>query len=182
MISPQSSSKEKALRNYHRKSLCFCLLVFTFLLPSCHINPNTQKPGVKQLQGEWQQDTTVLQKQLLTYSLYHFRFSCDSFFVSIKTFSKVNYGADSCMKNGQWTEYTRGIYGQRNDTLFMKGQFCNPDYTIKDNPGCFRIGNYEEVFKIKFLPDSLLQLSGTSSVVTMNARLIKSASCQIKPL
>jgi hypothetical protein len=161
---------------------CFYLLAFTFLLPSCRMNADTQKPGIKELQGEWQQDTTALQKQLLTYSLYHFRFSCDSFFVSIKTFSKVNYGADSCMKSGQWTEYTRGIYGQRSDTLFLKGQFCNPDYTIKDNAGCFRIGNYEEVFKMKKVKDSLLELSSTSAIVLLDVHLIKSATCHIKPL
>ena len=166
-------------------SFCFCLFTFTFLLftfCSCSMNPDTQKPGVKELQGEWQQDSVPMQKQLLTYSLYHFRFSCDSFFVSIKTFSKVNYGADSCMKSGQWTEYTRGNYGQRHDTLFLKGQFCNPDYTIKDNTGCFRSGNYEEVFKINKLTDSALQLSSTTGVIPVSARLIKHTTCQVKPL
>jgi len=160
----------------------FTFLLLAFGLSSCWLNPDTQKPGVKELQGEWQQEVSPVQKQLLTYSLYHFRFSCDSFFVSIKTFSKVNYGADSCMKNGQWTEYTRGVYGQRNDTLFLKGQFCNPDYTIKDNPNCFRIGNYEEVFKIKRVKDSLLRLSSTSAVVPLDVHLIKSATCKVKPL
>ena len=160
----------------------FTFLLLAFGLSSCWLNPDTQKPGVKELQGEWQQEVSPVQKQLLTYSLYHFRFSCDSFFVSIKTFSKVNYGADSCMKSGQWTEYTRGVYGQRNDTLFLKGQFCNRDYTIKETAGCFRLGIYEEVFKMKRVTDSLLRLSSTSAIVPLDVRLIKSATCHIKPL
>lgn len=157
-------------------------LIMAFCLGACSMNPDTQKPGVKELQGEWQQDSVPLQKQLLTYSLYHFRFSCDSFFVAIKTFSKVNYGADSCMKSGKWTEYTRGNYGQRNDTLFLKGQFCNPDFTIKDNTGCFRSGNYEEIFKINKVTDSAIQLSSTSGVIPIDAHLIKHTTCHIKPL
>jgi len=169
-----------------RKPFSFRLLALTlitvFCLSSCWMNPDMQKPGVTALQGEWQQDSVPMQKQLLTYSLYHFRFSCDSFFVSIKTFSKVNYGADSCMKSGHWVEYTRGNYGQRNDTLFLKGQFCNPDYSIKENAGCFRIGVYEEVFKINKKTDSVIQLSSTSGSIPINARLIKHATCHIKPL
>src|ERR1700712_5326536 len=160
--------------------IALVLLLFAFCLSSCWLNPNTQKPGESSLQGEWQQDPVPMQKQLLTYSLYHFRFSCDSFFVSIKTFSKVNYGTDSCMRAGRWTEYTRGNYGQRNDTLFLKGQFCNPDFTIKDNAGCFRSGNYEEIFKINKVTDSAIQLSSTSGVIPIYAHLIKRTTCHIK--
>jgi hypothetical protein len=157
-------------------------LMMALCLGSCWMNPDTQKPGEAALQGEWQQDSVPMQKQLLTYSLYHFRFSCDSFFVSIKTFSKVNYGTDSCMKSGHWVEYTRGNYGRRNDTLFLKGQFCNPDYTIKDKANCFRIGVYEEIFKINKITDSTIRLSSTSGVIPVDAHLIKRTTCHIKPL
>jgi hypothetical protein len=170
-----------------QKPFAFRLSVFTLLLLafcSCTLNPNKQTAGQTYLQGEWQQDTIPAQKKLLTYSLYHFRFSCDSFFVAIRSFSKVNYGTDTCMNSGRWTEYTRGQYGQRNDTLFLKGQFCNADYTIKEaeNAGCFRIGVYEEIFKITKKTGSLIQLSSTSGVIPINARLIKHTTCQIKPL
>lgn len=158
----------------------FCFLLFAF--SSCRMNPNMQTPGQAYLQGEWQQDSVPGQKALLTYSLYHLRFSCDSFFMSIKTFSKVNYGADTCMSHGHWTEYTRGHYEQRNDTLFLKGQFCNPDYTIKEIANCFRLGVYEEFFKVSKKTDSLIQFSSTSGVIPINARLIKRTSCHIKPL
>jgi hypothetical protein len=165
-----------------KKYLAFSLLLSAFCLSSCWMNPNMQKPGQTYLQGEWSQDSVPMQNKLVNYSLHHFRFSCDSFFVSIKTFSKVNYGADSCMKTGHWTEYTRGHYEQRNDTLFLKGQFCNPDYTVKDDPGCFRIGVYEEFFKVSKKADSLIQLSSISNVIPINAHLIKRTTCTIKPL
>ena len=158
------------------------LLTITLFLGSCWMNPNMQKPGVKEFQGEWQQDSVPMQKKLLTYSLYHFKFTCDSFFVSIKTFTKVNYGADSCMKAGHWTEYTKGNYGQRNDSLFLKGEFCKPDFTLKETAGCFRFGMYEEVFKVTKKTDSVYQFSSTSAVIPITARLIKRTTCIVKPL
>jgi hypothetical protein len=160
----------------------FYFLPLALLIGSCTMNPNMQGKGQAYLQGEWQQDSVPMQKQLINYSLYHLRFSCDSFFMAIKTFSKVNYGADSCMSAGHWAEYTRGHYEQRNDTLFLKGQFCNADYTVKDDPGCFHIGVYEEFFKVSKKTDSLIQLSSTSGVIPIYAHLIKHTTCILKPL
>ena len=158
------------------------LLTITLCLGACWMNPNRQKPGVKALQGEWQQDTVPIQKKLITYPLYHFKFTCDSFFVSIKTFSKVNYGADSCMKSGQWTEYIKGNYGQRNDSLFLRGLYCNADFSYKDKPGCFHFGLYEDIFQISKKTDSVYQLTSTTAVIPLTIRLIKRATCNPKPL
>ena len=158
------------------------LLTLTLCLGACWMNPNRQKPGVKALQGEWQQDTVPIQKKLITYPLYHFKFTCDSFFVSISSFSKVNTGPDSCMNSGHWTEYSKGTYGQKNDTLHLKGQFCNADMSIKDDKGCFRSGDYEELFKVIKKTDSLVQLVSTTNTIPINARLIKKTSCTPKPL
>ena len=146
------------------------------------MNPNMQGPGEGYLQGEWQQDSTAVQKQLVTYSLYHFTFTCDSFFVKQQTFSKVNYGVDTCMNKGRWTEYIRGTYAQKLDTLHLKGVFCNADYSLKVESGCFRMGVYEEYFKITQKTDSLFQFSGTAGVIPLNMRLIKKLTCHIKPL
>jgi hypothetical protein len=162
-------------------SSCFLLLAFS-LITACSLNPNMQGPGESYLQGEWQQDPTVVQKQLVTYSLYHFKFTCDSFFVKQQTYSKVNYGSDTCMNSGHWTEYIRGTYVQKNDTLHLKGVFANPDYSVKFESGCFRIGVYEEYFKVNKKTDSLIQFSGTSSVIPISLRLIKKLTCHIKPL
>src|ERR1700760_4823594 len=115
------------------KGLLF--FAFCFLLTNCHMNPNMQTPGQAWLQGEWQQDSVPAQKQLISYSLHHIRFDCDSFFMTIRSFSKVNYGADSCMRNGQWAEYASGHYEQRHDTLYLKGNYDNPDFSIKQDAG-----------------------------------------------
>jgi hypothetical protein len=160
----------------------FCFVLFALSLSSCKMNPDMQTPGQAYLQGIWQQDSVPAQKKLITYSLYHLRFSCDSFFMSINSFSKVNYGADTCMSRGHWVEYTRGHYVQRNDTLFLKGQFANADYTVRNDPGCFHIGDYKEFFKITKKTDSVIQLSSTSGVIPITARLIKRITCQVKPL
>jgi hypothetical protein len=160
----------------------YLLFLLSALSSGCRLNPNMQKPGEGYLQGEWQQDSVTKQTQLLSYSLYHLKFSCDSFFVTIKSFSKVNTGADSCMNSGHWTEYCRGTYEEKNDTLHLKGQFCNADMTIKDDKGCFRSGDYEEIFKISKKSDSLVEFASTSNVIPINAHLIKRTSCHIKPL
>jgi hypothetical protein len=169
-----------------QKPFAFRLLALTFImatfLVACKPNPNMQTPGESYLQGEWRQDSVPGQKQLVTYSLYNLKFSCDSFFMAIKSFSKVNTGPDTCMNSGHWVEYTKGTYEQKKDTLHLKGQFCNADLTLKDDKGCFRSGDYEEFFKISKKTDSLVQFASTTNVIPINARLIKRNTCHPKPL
>lgn len=156
-----------------------CIMALGF---SCHFNPNMQTPGADYLQGQWRQDSVPKQKLLVTYSLYDLKFSCDSFFMAIKSFSKVNAGADSCMKSGRWTEYCKGTYVQKNDTLHLTGQFCNADLSLKDDKGCFRSGDYEEFFKVVVKSDSLLRFASTTNVIPIDAHLIKKNTCHPKPL
>jgi hypothetical protein len=163
----------------------FHLIAFSFLLSafsSCTRNPDMQEPGDSKLQGEWKQDSVPAQKSLVTYSLYDIKFSCDSFLLKISTVSKVNYGADTCMSKGHWEEYVRGTYSQRQDTLHIKGQFCNADGSYKNEQGCFRFGDYEEYFKVHQQSDSLIRFVSTSNVIPVNAHLIKRTSCIPKPL
>lgn len=189
MPHPNPSPKERGLYKFMQKPFrpspfTFRLLAFSFLLSAlisaCSFNPDMQTPGQGYLQGEWQQDSVAGQKQLVSYSLYHLKFSCDSFFMAINSYSKVN--ADSCTSAGHWTEYCKGTYIQKHDTLHMKGLFCNADMTIKDDKGCFRSGDYEEFFKINKKTDSLIQFSGTTNVIPINAHLIKRTTCIPKPL
>jgi len=155
-----------------------CLL----FLSSCSSNPAFQGKGQAYVQGEWQQKPEAVDQQLLTSTLYHFKFSCDSFFVAMQTTSKVNYGADTCMNSGHWAEYAKGKYEQHTDTLVMKGFFCNADYSLKNIGGCFRAGVYEEYFKTAKIADTLLRLTSTSSVMPINLHLIKRTTCVPKPL
>ncbi len=160
--------------------IAFCLLLSAFC--SCTRNPDMQEPGDSKLQGEWRQDSVPAQKSLVTYSLYDIKFSCDSFLLKISTVSKVNYGADTCMSRGHWDEYVRGTYSQRQDTLHIKGQFCNADGSYKNEQGCFRFGDYEEYFKVHQQSDSLIRFVSTSNVIPINVHLIKRTSCIPKPL
>jgi len=162
-----------------KAAFCFLLLAFT---SSCWFNPNMQTPGESSLQGEWQQDSVTNQKQLLSYSLYHIKFSCDSFFMSIHSFSKIDNGVDTCMRSGQWMEYTRGTYVQTHDTLRLKGQFANADMTVKDDKGCFRAGDYREDFKVTKKSDSLIRFASTINIIPVDLRLIKRTTCHPKPL
>jgi hypothetical protein len=168
-----------------RKPFSFYLLSFALIATLCYgcwFNPNTQGRGEVYLQGEWKQDSVPNQKQLLEYSIYHFKFSCDSFFMQINSFSKVNNGPDTCMRSGHWSEYIKGTYRQSNDTLRLKGQFCNADYTLKNEGGCFSSGIYEELFKVGKKTDSVIQFSSTSNVIPIIAHLIKHTTCNPKPL
>jgi len=165
-----------------QKAFAFYLLPFALLMAACRFNPNTQGPGEASLQGEWHQDSVPMQKKLLNYSLYHFKFSCDSFYVSVRSFTKAATDADTCIENGTWTEYAKGDYYQKSDTLHLKGLFCNANYTLKEPAGCFRSGVFEDEFKVKKIADSLIQFSPTSSVIPVQLRLIKRTTCTPKPL
>ncbi|MBK0379780.1 fumarate hydratase [Mucilaginibacter segetis] len=166
-----------------QKTPVFVLLAVGLMLSlSCRFNPDMQTLGTDYLQGEWQQDSISMEKQLVNYSLYHFKFSCDSFFVSVQSFSKTNPGADTCYKSGHWAEYAKGDYYQKSDTLHLKGLFCNADMSYKEPGGCFRSGVYEEEFVIGKKTDSLIQFNPTSSVIPLELRLIKKSTCIPKPL
>lgn len=164
----------------------FSLLLLSFLLAgiisSCSFNPNLQGKGEVYLQGQWRQDSVPMQKKLTEYSLYNINFSCDSFYMQIHSFSKVNNGANNCTVSGHWTEYVKGTYQLRHDTLHMRGQFCDANYKLKDEGGCFRAGIYEEYFKVKKKGDSLISLQASSSVIPIDAHLVKRTVCTQKPL
>jgi hypothetical protein len=166
--------------NFSASTLLLCCWLLTLF--SCSPNANVQSPGVAFLQGEWQQKPEAVHHQLVNYTLYQFKFSCDSFFVTMQSFSKINYGADTCMNKGRWTEYAKGHYDQRNDTLHLRGFFCNADYSLK-NPGrCFRSGVYEDYFKTVKVSDSTVKITSTGSILPSNLHLIKRTACVPKPL
>ncbi len=159
----------------------FCFLLLALSLTACSFNPGLQGKGEAYLQGEWRQDSVPMQQKLTEYSHYNISFSCDSFYMQIKSFSKVNNGADSCTGSGHWAEYIKGSYSQLNDTLRMRGQFCHANYSLKEEGGCLRSGIYEESFKVNKKSDSLVQFLG-SSVIPVEVHLIKRTTCTQKPL
>jgi hypothetical protein len=177
----QKASGFKLPASSFKSASCFLLLASCFC--ACSFNPNYQGKGTAYLQGEWKQDPVSSEKQLVNYSLYHFTFNCDSFFVQMENFSKVNYGADTCMKNGHWFEYAKGYYEMNGDTLHIKGFYANANYSLKDPGGCFNSGVYEDKFKVSHNADStLLNLLPLSSTIAMKLKLVKRITCVPKPL
>ena len=85
--------------------LLSAFLLFTFI--SCTRLPNVQGKGETFLLGVWSQDSIANSEQLLTYTKHHFKISCDSFYVDLTTYSKVNYYEDSCFNNGIWKEHAK---------------------------------------------------------------------------
>lgn len=190
-LSPIRAMQPRLIRNDNfrlsfKQPFAFYLLPFilisAFSFSSCRFNPNLQGKGAVYLQGEWQQDSSLVEKELVTSSQYHVKFDCDSVFIQINYHSKVNYGSDTCRNTGHWAEYIKGAYSQKNDTLFLKGQYCNANFTLKTNTDCFRTGPYQEFFIVSKKADSLIQLSGTSLVIPVNLKLVKKTSCTQKPL
>ena len=164
-----------------KKRYFFYLLFFVVAIVSCKRKAAVQEPGTDFLQGEWQQDSVRMEKKLLSYSLYQLRFRCDSVYITTNNFSKVNYGEDTCMNKGNWKEYVRGKYELHHDTLRVRGLYCHPDFSLK-NEGCFHIGVYENLFKLKKESDSLLHVISFSSTIPFNLRLTKKTICVPQPL
>ena len=165
----------------HLKKI-FLLSAFTFLLAACSFNPNVQGKGDSSIQGQWQQDSLPGQSKLLTYSLSAFRFDCDSFYITVNTVSKVNYGTDSCMNRGRWTEYIKGKYRRINDSLYLKGFYYTANGKLKEQADCFGYGVYEQLYTVSAQTDSVLMLKGPSLVVPLQLRLQKRTVCVPKPL
>lgn len=117
------------------------------LVGGCRFNPDIQYRGADYLQGVWVQDSMPLQDALLNYTLHELKFTCDSIYATLHVTSKVRNIADSCYNGGQWTEYAKGIYVVRGDSLIVDGLYTKPDWRQKIS-GCYRIGQYLPRFKI----------------------------------
>ncbi len=121
---------------------------FLFLCVSCTRLPNVQGKGEALLQGVWNQDSIADADQLLNYTQHHFKISCDSFYVDLTTYSKVNYYEDSCFNKGIWKEHAKGTYVVKGDTLILTGTFTKANYKQKVS-GCYRNGRYLSNFIIR---------------------------------
>ncbi|PTS95514.1 fumarate hydratase, partial [Pedobacter sp. HMWF019] len=93
--------------------ILFFFLLLAGVMVSCRRLPNVQGKGEAFLQGVWNQDSIVNSAQLLNYTQHKFKFTCDSFYVDMVTYSKVNYYSDSCFNGGVWKEYAKGVYAVR---------------------------------------------------------------------
>ncbi|GGC27767.1 hypothetical protein GCM10011386_19710 [Parapedobacter defluvii] len=130
--------------------------IFVLCITGCRFNPDIQSEGADYLQGVWIQDSVPMQDALLQYTLHELKFTCDSIYAVLHTTATVKNIADSCYNNGQWTEYAKGIYVVRGDSLIVDGLYTKSDWKQKIS-GCYRIGQYLPRFKIvRYATDSLV--------------------------
>jgi len=125
-------------------TLCFLLL----LSSACTFNKKEQASGVDYFQGKWSEDTVENKAQLVSYQQHDFKFTCDSFYLQIKSYAKVNLNGGVCYDKNSWTEYTKGYYQLVGDTLKLEGNFVSDKYKFKPEGSCYRVGKYQENFVV----------------------------------
>ena len=155
------------------------VLVMSFY--SCTFNPNVQGRGSDFMQGVWDEEPLAYRDSLLQYTSHHFRFSCDSFYVTLKTEAKTNYYPDSCFNGGKWAEYAKGVYLVSNDTLYLAGTFTKDNYKQKLH-GCYRIGQYLPVFLIKSTSPEKIELQSLQQHLPVTLKLKEKINCNPQPL
>ena len=162
-----------------KKNILFLMLIITSV--ACKFNPNRQGSGSKYLQGVWQQEKAIYEDKLLAYTLHTFKFTCDSFYLTLDTHTKVNTYADSCFNKGHWTEYVKGVYAVNSDTLYLNGTFLKSNFKQKIS-GCYRIGHYLSSFSLKNLDDSTAIFQDVTQHVPLLLRLKQKTICIPQPI
>ncbi len=167
---------------YMSKTALFSLFAFClFSLSSCRFNPNMQGKGREDLQGSWEEENAAYQDQRLQYQKHKFIFTCDSVYATIHTFAKVNTYPDSCFNNGKWTEYAKGTYETRQDTLVISATFTKSNFKQKIS-GCYRSGQYLPAFVIRKSTADTLYLEGLQDHLLLKLPLKQRTVCVQKPL
>jgi hypothetical protein len=161
--------------------LLLTALISFFFLSSCRFNPNLQGKGTDFLQGVWSEDSIAYRNELIQYTAHEFKFSCDSFYVTMRTSAKANIYPDSCYNNGQWTEYAKGVYSIKNDSLWISGTFTKANFKQKIS-GCYRIGQYLETFIIKNRSATSIQLRSLKEHRPLQFTLKERITCIQKPI
>jgi hypothetical protein len=152
------------------------LLLFALLLSACKFNPNIQDEGAPFLQGSWTETRADQQDSLLRYQLHDFRFDCDSVYIQIRTHARTKMEADSCYGDGEWTEYARGIYIVRNDSLFIEATYTHDNWKQKLS-GCHHIGQYLPRFAITKQEEDSLELQNFYSKVPIRLARTAQSNC-----
>lgn len=133
------------------------LLVWVLLgsLSGCEFHSDYQHEGAEYLQGVWVQDSVSFQDELIRYTLHELKFTCDSIYAILRTYSGARNTHDTCYNNGTWTEYAKGVYVVRGDSLLVDGLYTRADGKQKVS-GCYRSGQFLPRFKIvRYTADSL---------------------------
>lgn len=154
------------------------LIIFTICsFYACSFNTKAPQTGLSYLQGSWREDSIKNQSQLVNYENYAFRFTCDSFYLNIKSFSKVNLDGGECYNKNTWEEYVKGTYTSNQDTLHLNGAFVTANFKFKAEGTCYRFGKFDEDFLVKKIDESTLEIQSTLSPIAHQLILIQKTSC-----
>lgn len=154
----------------------YLLALVVFCSISCKFNSNYQGEGDLGLQGSWVEEKVPYQDELLQYNLHEFLFTCDSVYITIKTFAKAQIIPETCYQDGKWKEYAKGVYVIRGDSLLIEATYTHENGRQKLT-GCYHIGQYLPHFKIaKRTPDSLY-LQDRHSHIPVNIRKTNTTTC-----
>ncbi|MFC5283453.1 fumarate hydratase [Pedobacter alpinus] len=154
------------------------VLLMMLYLSSCTFNKQVKSSGEDFIQGIWTEDSLPNQDQLASYQQFDFKFNCDSFYVKIKNFSKVNLQGGSCYDSNTWYEYAKGYYVVNNDSLKFEGNFVDSEYKYKTQGSCYRSGKFIEVFFIEQKADNLLKVKSLQSGMLHQFWLKEKLSCK----
>jgi len=119
-----------------------------FLFAGCQRHTDMQGEGADYLQGVWMQDSIPGQDQMLNYTLYELKFTCDSVYAKMRVHNKIQSIPDSCYNNGEWTEYAKAVYSVRADSMIVEGVYTKENGKQKIS-GCHKQGPYVPRFLIK---------------------------------
>ncbi|PRD54059.1 fumarate hydratase [Sphingobacterium gobiense] len=156
---------------------CLSILVGMLLfVSSCVRHSEMQSEGADYLQGVWVQDSIPHQSQMMDYTLHEFKFICDSVYTTMRVHAKMQRIADSCYKDGAWTEYARGVYVIRGDSLIGEGIYTKPNGKYKVS-GCYRTGTYLPRYRVAYHDTDSLVLESRYDQRPIVLRKIHDISC-----
>ncbi len=158
----------------------FFLIIATLLLCGCSFNQTKYSAGEDFLQGKRSEDSVLNKAQLVSYQQYQFSFNCDSFYLKVETFSKVNLQGGPCFDKKHWNEFAKGYYHLVKDTLKFEGNFVNEDYKYKAEGSCYRTGKYLEEFIINNDNKDIITLKSLQTGLFHQLVIKEKGSCSLE--
>lgn len=158
----------------------YFLFIGALLMCSCSFNKTKYSTGVDFLQGKWNEDSVTNKALLVSYQQYQFSFHCDSFYLKVATFSKVNLEGGPCFNQKHWNEFAKGYYRLSKDTLKFEGNFVSEDYKYKIQGSCYRTGKYLEDFIMNSDNKNVITLKSLQTGLYHQLVIKEKGSCSLK--
>lgn len=156
----------------------FTLYFSAFALSACTFNKKEQDKGINFLQGKWSEGAVENKEQLVSYQKHDFTFTCDSFYLQVKSFAKVNLNGGPCYDKNSWKEYAKGYYKLVGDTLKLEGNFVSEHYKFKAENSCYRVGKYQENFVVIEKANDLITIKSLQTSLTHQLMLKQKLRCK----